>query len=117
MKLIPSFVLFNFFFLIFIVPAKECSSPPIVEYAIPFYIGSSSYEVEKLRRYPIDSKVSYQCKNGYELEGNDILTCSISGCWTPKELPRCRNMEQYYSKYIDNNATMQTETILPKTVI
>lgn len=86
----------------FAVPAKECPSPPMVEHAIPFYIGSSSYEVEKLRRYPIDSKVSYQCKNGYEIEGNDILTCSNSGCWVPKELPRCRYSGQYYSKIFNN---------------
>lgn len=85
----------------FAVPAKECSSPPLVEYAIPYYLGSSSYEVEKLRRYPINSQMSYQCKNGFELEGNDMLTCSIGGCWVPKELPRCRSLEQYYRKFVE----------------
>ncbi|KRT85003.1 hypothetical protein AMK59_83, partial [Oryctes borbonicus] len=81
------------------VYSKECPPPPDVRHATPFDINAARYEA-KMQRFFINTQISYQCLPGYEMRGNDILTCS-SGCWTPSEPPVCHNLEE---TYIESNA-------------
>ncbi|KAK9693266.1 Sushi repeat (SCR repeat) [Popillia japonica] len=84
------------------VISKECPPPPDVRHGTPFDINAARYEV-KLQRYLINMQISYHCMPGYEMRGNEILTCS-SGCWTPSEPPTCQSVEE---PYIESNASGQ----------
>ena len=56
-----------------------CSTPPIVENATHNgyrYVHSSLHE-----------KVEYSCDEGFEMEGNKIVTCNYNGRWSAP--PRC----------------------------
>ena len=41
-------------------------------------------------RFPYETKLSFQCNNGYTLEGPSSKTCQSSGQWNPSGIPRCR---------------------------
>lgn len=75
--------------------SKECPPPPDVRHATPFDINAARYET-KMQRFFVNTQISYQCLPGYELRGNELLTCS-SGCWIPGEPPVCQSLEQTYS--------------------
>ncbi|XP_019879167.2 sushi, von Willebrand factor type A, EGF and pentraxin domain-containing protein 1-like [Aethina tumida] len=63
--------------------ARECFPPPKVPYAQIFDILTDNPQ----EKYPIKSQVSYQCLDSYDLQGTEILTCSIGGCWVPPNGP------------------------------
>ncbi|XP_069366766.1 complement factor H-related protein 1-like isoform X2 [Paralichthys olivaceus] len=60
---------------------KTCSMPPKVPHAVIVHQGY-------LELFPEDSKVHYECKDGYRMEGSDKnpIVC-LAGTWT--EYPTC----------------------------
>ncbi|XP_039668140.1 complement factor H-like isoform X9 [Perca fluviatilis] len=57
--------------------AKLCNPPPKVEYAVV----RTSYQKE----YLSDSPVTYQCHDGYDIEGEDTILCN-DGKWEEKNI-------------------------------
>jgi len=55
-----------------------CSNPPIVENAV--FSPSAPFNV--------NDQVTYTCNDGYELEGEAILTCQDTGIFLPFQ-PSC----------------------------
>lgn len=77
---------------------KECPPPPPIPHATSFDNANFLLEGYGLRayKYPINSKVTYQCVPGFETLGVE-LTCAPNGCWVPSEPPPlCRIAKRYY---------------------
>ncbi|XP_028442492.1 complement factor H isoform X2 [Perca flavescens] len=64
--------------------AKLCKPPPKVENAVV----KTSYQKE----YLSDSRVTYQCRYGYDMEGEDTILCN-DGEWEEKNIRCTQNTE------------------------
>lgn len=94
--------IFAQFYYLSIVQARECPPPPFVYHGKAVDFNPTPFEpLTRIYRYPLNSQITYQCSPGYEIEGNEILTCTSNGCWAPSEPPTCRYTAQYFSKYIN----------------
>ena len=43
--------------------------------------------------YRLFAEISFECNNGYRLEGTNWAVCTDTGRWDPAELPTCRGMQ------------------------
>lgn len=85
--------------------AKECVQPPPIPHATSF--DTTNFLLEgygpTAYKYPINSKVAYQCMPGFETLGVE-LTCATNGCWVPSgPPPLCRIAKRYYLEVASSN--------------
>ncbi|XP_022920570.2 sushi domain-containing protein 4-like isoform X1 [Onthophagus taurus] len=73
--------------------SRECEPPPKVPHATMFNLNTQKSDV--LKTHFTHTQVSYSCYPGYEIRGQEILTCN-SGCWVPREPPICVSVEEAY---------------------
>ncbi|KAJ8919258.1 hypothetical protein NQ315_003841 [Exocentrus adspersus] len=71
------------------VPAYECFPPPLVPYATIVDVNYNLYDASNPTSFPVKSTVTYQCLQGFVLEGEPIMTCTTGGCWSPSDPPIC----------------------------
>ena len=39
--------------------------------------------------YQLGAEISFECNNGYRMEGSSWAVCTDAGKWEPSELPTC----------------------------
>ncbi|KAJ8942089.1 hypothetical protein NQ314_010162, partial [Rhamnusium bicolor] len=71
------------------VQAHDCYPPPPVPYATIVDVNYDTFDPDNPTKFPIKSKITYQCLQGFVLEGEPVMACSNGGCWMPAEPPVC----------------------------
>ncbi|XP_067011464.1 membrane cofactor protein [Anabrus simplex] len=71
------------------LPVNGCLPPPSIPHGALFGLAGDGV-------YQIHAQVAYTCPPGYVLQGDQMLSCSPSGCWEPTMLPVCRLDPQFF---------------------
>ena len=73
---------------------KVCTAPVRISYPLPAGIscgvpGSGEFVMMRGSDYWVGGVVEYQCYGGYQLIGDSVTTCEVSGRWSHQP-PTCK---------------------------
>ena len=73
-------------------PAGTCGRGALLDGLINVTEGNTKYQVKAYRTYDVNTRLYFDCNDGFWRDGPEVVTCTASGVWTPFNPTFCRSL-------------------------